>query len=88
MKDKVLDFAEEQHNILLNTFMKQGFDFLDFPEATMYITLNSVIATNILKNGVFTPTKKQLHDASISACDDIIRFFQEYKVKLMSEKVE
>lgn len=86
MKDNILDFAEEQHKILMNTFLKQGFDFLDFPEATMYITLNSVIATNLLKNGVFTPTKKQLHDASIRACDDIIIFFQEYKSKLMNKE--
>ena len=83
MKDNILDFAEEQHKILMNTFLKQGFDFLDFPEATMYITLNSVIATNLLKNGVFTPTQKQLYDESISACDDIIIFFQGYKAKLM-----
>ena len=70
----------------MNTFLKQGFDFLDFPEATMYITLNSVIATNLLKNGVLTPTNKQLYDASINACDDVIRFFQEYKAKLMNEE--
>ncbi len=49
MNDKVLDFAEEQHKILTNTFLKQGFGFLDFPEATMFITLNSIIATNLLK---------------------------------------
>ena len=70
----------------MNTFLKQGFDFLDFPEATMFITLNSVIATNLLKNGVLTPTNKQLYDASINACDDVIRFFQEYKAKLMNEE--
>ena len=86
MKDNVLDFAEEQHKILMNTFLKQGFDFLDFPEATMYITLNSVIATNLLKNGVLTPTNKHLYDESINACDDVIRFFQEYKAKLMNEE--
>lgn len=86
MNDKVLDFAEEQHKILMNAFMKQGFGFLDFPEATMFITLNSVIATNLLKNGVLAPTEKQLQDASISACDDIIRFFIEYKSKLMNEE--
>ena len=86
MKDNILDFAEEQHKILLDTFLNQGFGFLDFPEATMYITLNSVIAKNLLKNGVLTPTKKQLHDASINACDDVIRFFQEYKAKLMNEE--
>ena len=86
MNDKVLDFAEEQHKILMNTFLKQGFDFLDFPEATMYITLNSVIATNLLKNGVLTPTNKQLYDASINACDDIIKFFVGYKTKLMNEE--
>ena len=86
MNDKVLDFAEEQHNILLDIFLKQGFGFLDFPEATMFITLNSVIATNLLKNGVLAPTQKQLQDASINACDDVIRFFQEYKVKLMNEE--
>ena len=86
MNDKVLDFAEEQHKILTNTFLKQGFDFLDFPEATMYITLNSVIATNLLKNGVLAPTNKQLQDASINACDDVIRFFQGYKEKLMNEE--
>ena len=86
MKDNILDFAEEQHKILLDTFLNQGFGFLDFPEATMYITLNSVIAKNILKNGVLSPTENQLQDASISACDDIIRFFQEYKAKLMNEE--
>ena len=86
MNDKVLDFAEEQHKILINTFMKQGFGFLDFPEATMFITLNSVIATNLLKNGVLAPTDKQLFDESINACDDVIRFFQEYKAKLMNEE--
>ena len=85
MNDKVLDFAEEQHKILTNTFLKQGFDFLDFPEATMYITLNSVIATNLLKNGVLDPTDKQLQDASISACDDIIKFFVGYKTRLICE---
>lgn len=68
MNDKVLDFAEEQHKILINTFLKQGFGFLDFPEATMFITLNSVIETNLLKNGVLAPTKKQLLDESINAC--------------------
>ena len=86
MNDKIFDFAEEQHKILMNTFLKQGFGFLDFPEATMFITLNSVIVTNILKNGVIAPTQKQLYDESINACDDIIRFFQEYKAKLMSEE--
>ena len=86
MNDKVLYFAKEQHKILLNTFFKQGFGFLDFPEATMFITLNSLIATNLLKNGVIAPTQKQLLDASINACDDVIRFFQEYKAKLMNEE--
>ena len=86
MNDKVLDFAEEQHKILLDTFLNQGFDFFDFPEATMYIALNSVIATNLLKNGVLNPTEKQLHDASINACDDVIRFFRGYKAKLMNKE--
>lgn len=86
MNDKVLDFAEEQHKILMNKFLKQGFGFLDFPEATMFITLNSVIATNLLKNGVLAPTDKQLLDESINACDDVIRFFQEYKAKLMNKE--
>lgn len=87
MNDKVLDFAEEQHKILMNTFLKQGFGFLDFPEATMFITLNSVIATNLLKNGVLNPTDKHLLDESINACDEVIRFFQGYKEKLMNEEV-
>ena len=86
MNNNVLDFAEEQHKILMDAFLKQGFGFLDFPEATMYITLNSVIATNLLKNGVLAPTQKQLLDASISACDDVIRFFQGYKSKLMNKE--
>ena len=86
MKDKVLDFAKEQYNILMNTFLKQGFGFLDFPEATMYITINSVLATNLLKNGVLNPTEKQLLDASINACDDVIRFFQQYKSELMNDE--
>ena len=86
MNDKVLDFAEEQHKILMNTFLKQGFGFLDFPEATMYITLNSVIAKNLLKNGVLSPTENQLQDASISACDDIIKFFVGYKTRLICEE--
>ena len=86
MKDNILDFAEEQHKILLDTFLKQGFDFLDFPEATMYITLNSVIAKNLLKNGVLAPTQKQLLDASINACDEVIRFFQGYKEKLINKE--
>ena len=86
MKENVLDFAEEQHKILMNTFLKQGFDFLDFPEATMYITLNSVIATNLLKNGILAPIEKQLQDASINACDDIIKFFVGYKTRLICEE--
>lgn len=86
MNDKVLDFAEEQHKMLLDTFLNQGFCFLDFPEATMYITLNSVIAKKILKNGVTTPTDKQLLDESINACDDVIRFFQGYKAKLINKE--
>ena len=85
MNDNVLYFAEEQHKMLMNTFLKKGFGFLDFPEATMYITLNSVIATNLLKNGVLNPTEKQLLGESISACDDIIRFFQGYKEKLINK---
>lgn len=86
MKDNVLDFAEEQHKILMNTFLKQGFGFFDFPEATMYITLNSVIAKNLLKNGILAPTEKQLQDESINACDDVIRFFQGYKAKLINKE--
>ena len=86
MNDKVLDFAEEQHKMLLDTFLNQGFGFLDFPEATMYITLNSVIATKLLKNGVLAPTDKQLLDEGINACDDVIRFFQGYKAKLMNKE--
>lgn len=86
MNDKVLDFAKEQHKMLLDTFLNQGFDFFDFPEATMYITLNSVIAKNLLKNGVLAPTDKQLLDESINACDDVIRFFQGYKAKLMNKE--
>ena len=86
MNEKIFDFAEEQHKILINTFLMQGFGFLDFPEATMFITLNSVVATNLLKNGVLDPTEKQLYDASINACDDIIKFFIGYKTKLMNEE--
>ena len=86
MNDKVLDFAEEQHKKMLDTFIRQGFGYLDFPEATMYITLNSVVATNLLKNGVLDPTENQLQDASINACDEVIRFFQEYKAKLMNDE--
>ena len=86
MNDKVLDFAEEQHKILMNNFLKQGFGFLDFPEATMFIILNSVVATNLLKNGVLDPTEKQLYDASINACDDVIRFFVGYKTRLICEE--
>ena len=86
MNEKVLDFAEEQHKILLDTFLNQGFDFFDFPEATMYITLNSVIAKKLLKNGILAPTQKQLLDESINACDDVIRFFQGYKAKLMNKE--
>lgn len=86
MNDNVLDFAEEQHKILMDAFLKQGFGFLDFPEATMYITLNSVIAKKLLKNGVLAPTDKQLLDESISACDDVIRFFHGYKAKLMNKE--
>ena len=86
MKNNVLDFAEEQHKILINTFLEQGFGFLDFPEATMFIALNSVIATNLLKNDVLAPTQKQLLNESINACDDVIRFFQGYKEKLMNEE--
>lgn len=86
MNDKVLDFAKEQHKMLLDTFLNQGFDFFDFPEATKYITLNSVISKNLLKNGVLAPTEKQLQDASINACDDVIRFFQGYKAKLMNKE--
>ena len=88
MNENVLDFAEEQHKILMNTFLNKGFGFLDFPEATMYITLNSVIATNLLENGVLAPTQKQLQDASINACDDVIRFFQEYKAKLRTRRAD
>lgn len=86
MNDNVLDFAEEQHKILMDAFLNQGFGFLDFTEATMYITLNSFIATKLLSHGITTPTQKQLNDASISACDNVIRFFQEYKAKLMNEE--
>ena len=86
MNNNVLDFAEEQHKILINTFLMQGFDFLDFPEATMFITLNSFVATKLLSQGITTPTQEQLYDASTSACDDVIRFFQEYKSKLMNEE--
>ena len=86
MNDKVLYFAEEQNKILMNTFLKQGFGFLDFPEATMFIALNSVIAKKLLKNGVLNPTDKQLQDASISACDDIIKFFVGYKTRLICEE--
>ena len=86
MNDEIFDFAEEQHKILLDTFLNQGFGFLDFPEATMYITLNSVIAKNLLKNGVLSPTEKQLQDASINACDDIIKFFVGYKTRLICEE--
>ena len=86
MNNNVLDFAEEQHKILLDTFLNQGFGFLDFPEATMYITLNSVIAKNLLKSGVLAPTEKQLQDASIKACDDIIKFFVGYKTRLICKE--
>lgn len=86
MKENVLDFAEEQHKMLMNTFLNQGFDFFDFPEVTMYITLNSVIAKKLLKNGILAPTQKQLLDESINACDDVIRFFQGYKAKLMNKE--
>lgn len=86
MKDNVLDFAEEQHKKMLDTFIRQGFGYLDFPEATMYITLNSFVATKLLNQGVLAPTQKQLYDASINACDDVIRFFQEYKAKLMNKE--
>lgn len=86
MNDKILEFAEEQTNVLLNKFIIQGFCYLDFPEATMFITLNSVVATNLLTKGITAPTKKHLYDADINDCDDIVRFFQEYKAKLMNEE--
>ena len=52
----------------------------------MYITLNAFVTTTLLKNGVDSPTDKQMQDAGINACDDVIRFFQEYKAKLINEE--
>ena len=86
MNDKIFDFAEEQHDKMFDTFIRQGFGYLDFPEATMYLTINSFVATKLFSQGVLAPTEKQLQDASISACDDIIRFFQGYKAKLMNKE--
>ena len=86
MNDKVLDFADEQSRKMLYTFIQQGYSYLDFREAAMYITLNAFVTTTLLKNGVDSPTDKQMQDAGINACDDVIRFFQQYKAKLMNKE--
>ena len=52
----------------------------------MYITLNAFVTTTFLKNGVDSPTDEQMYDAGINACDDIIRFFQGYKEKLINKE--
>ena len=86
MNDKVLDFADKQCNKMLYTFNQQGYSYLDFRKVAMYITLNAFMTTTFLKNGVDSPTDEQMYDAGINACDDIIRFFQRYKEKLMNKE--
>ena len=86
MNDKVLDFADKQCNKMLYTFTQQGYSYLDFREAAMYITLNAFVTTTFLKNGVDSPTYEQMYDAGINACDDIIRFFHGYKEKLINKE--
>ena len=86
MNDKVLDFADKQCNKMLYTFNQQGYSYLYFRKVAMYITLNAFMTTTFLKNGVDSPTDEQMYDAGINACDDIIRFFQRYKEKLMNKE--
>lgn len=86
MNEKVLDFADKQGKKMLYTFIQQGYSYLDFREAAMYITLNAFVTTTFLKNGVDSPTDEHMYDAGINACDDVIRFFQGYKEKLINKE--
>ena len=86
MNDKVFEFAKKQNDKMFSTFMKKGFDYLDFPEVVMCIAINSFTMIDLLKNGIHSPTEKQIDDASIKACDDVIKFCIEHKSILMNEE--
>ena len=86
MNDNLLYFAKKQAKILAYTFTKQGFNYSELNEALMFITMNTIAATNLTNNGICPATEQQMRNYVMSACDEIIKFCTEYISELMCKE--
>ena len=86
MNNNLLYFAKKQAKILADTFTKQGFNYSELNEALLFITMNTIAATNLTNHGICPATEQQMRNYVMSACDDIIKFCTEYKSELMCKE--
>lgn len=86
MTDELYNFANEQNNKNYDKFIKAGFHFTDFIEASICMVLKSFIAIRITNLGIDNPTEKQRHELTLLACDDLIEWCNIYKENLMCKE--
>lgn len=83
MTDELYNFANEQNNKNYDKFIKAGFHFSDFIEASICMVLKSFMTIRTINKCIDKPTEKQRHELTLLACDDLIEWLNTYKENLM-----
>ena len=86
MTDELYNFANEQNNKNYDKFIKAGFHWSDFIEASICMVFKSLMAMEATNHGIDNPTKEQVREFTLLACDDLIEWCNTYKENIMIEE--
>ena len=86
MTDELYNFANEQNNKNYDKFIKAGFRHSEFIEASVCMTLKTLMAAEAIKHGVANPTEEQVREFTLLACDDLIELCNSYKENVMNKE--
>ena len=86
MTDELYNFANEQNNKNYDKFIKAVFHWSDFIESSICIVLKSLMAMEATNHGIDNPTKEQVREFTLLACDDLIEWCNTYKENIMIEE--
>ena len=83
MTDELYNFANEQNNKNYDKFIKAGFHFSDFIEASVCMVLKSLMVMEATNHGIDNPKEEQVREFTLLACDDLIELCNSYKENIM-----
>ena len=86
MTDELYNFANEQNNKNYDKFIKAGFHWSDFIEASVCMVLKSLMSAEAIKHGIANPTEEQVREFTLMACDDLIEWCNTHKENIMIDE--